>query len=196
MKRTLLWILPLIVASILIANSLSINIPGNINSTPDDSLNVSPQSYMPEEDQLVNTILTRYHYRKFKLDDSLSSVIFDRYIKALDNGKSYFYSSDIKDFDQYKTLLDNDIQDGDLDPPYQIFDTFKKRVIERIDYVDTLLNRGFDFTKNEKYLIDRDSVSWPGNQEEMNELWRKKIKNDALNLILAGKKWEGIQGNS
>ncbi len=193
MKKTLLWILPLIVASILIANSLSISIPSDKISVADDSLTVVPQSYMPEEDQLINTILSRYHYRKYKLNDSLSSVIFDRYIKALDNGKSYFYASDIKDFDQYKTLLDNDIQDGDIKPPYQIFNTFKNRVIERIDYVDTLLNKGFDFTKQENYLIDRDSVSWPQTQKEMNELWRKKIKNDAINLMLAGKKWEGIR---
>ncbi len=193
MKKTLLWILPVIVASLLIANSLSINIPGTTTSITNDSLNITPQSYMPEEDQLINTILSRYHYRKFKLDDSLSSVIFGRYIKALDNGKSYFYASDIKNFDQYKTLLDNDIQNGDLNPPYQIFNTFKKRVIERINYVDTLLNKGFDFTKNEKFLIDRDSVLWPQTQEEIDDLWRKKIKNDALNLLLAGKKWDGVK---
>ena len=193
MKKALLWILPLAVASILIANSLSINIPGSNSSSSYDSLNIEPQNYMPEEDQLINTILSRYHYRKFKLNDSLSAVIFDRYIKALDNSRSYFYASDIKDFDQYKTLLDNDIQDGDLTPPYQIFNTFKKRVIERIAYVDTLLNKGFDFTKNEKLLIDRDSVPWPSTNEEMNELWRKKIKNDALNLLLAGKKWDGAK---
>ena len=193
MKKTLLWILPVIVASLLIANSLSINIPGMNTSVSTDSLNIIPQSYMPEEDQLINTILSRYHYRKFKLNDSLSSVIFGRYIKALDNGKTYFYASDIKDFDQYKTLLDNDIRDGDLNPPYQIFNTFKKRVIERINYVDTLLNKGFDFTKNEKFLIDRDSVLWPKTRKEMDELWRMKIKNDALNLLLAGKKWDGVK---
>ncbi|MGA9293782.1 MAG: carboxy terminal-processing peptidase [Ignavibacteriaceae bacterium] len=193
MKKTLLWILPIVVASLLIANSLNINIPGTNTSVTTDSLNITPQSYMPEEDQLINTILSRYHYRKFKLNDSLSSVIFGRYVKSLDNGKSYFYASDIKDFDQYKTLLDNDIQNGDLNPPYKIFNTFKKRVIERINYVDTLLNKGFDFTKNEKFLIDRDSVSWPQTQEEINDLWRKKVKNDALNLLLAGKKWEGVK---
>ncbi len=194
MKKTLVWIFPIIIASILIANSIGINLPvRQITSVTNDSLSIVPKSYMPEEDQLINTILSRYHYRKFKLNDSLSSVIFDRYIKALDNNRNYFYASDIKDFDNYKFLLDNDIQNGDLTPAYKIFNTFKKRVIERNDYVDTLLNRGFDFTKNEKFLIDRDSVSWPVTQEDMNELWRKKVKNDALNLILSGKKWKDAQ---
>jgi carboxyl-terminal processing protease len=194
MKRTLVWILPIIIAGILIANSIGINVPAHqVTSITNDSLNVVPQSFMPEEDQLINTILSRYHYRKFMLNDSLSSVIFDRYIKALDNNRSYFYASDIKDLDKYRFLLDNDIQSGDLNPAYIIFNTFKKRVIERNDYVDTLLNKGFDFTKNENFLIDRDSVSWPATQEEMDDLWRKKIKNDALNLIIAGKKWKDVQ---
>ena len=193
MKKALFWIFPLTVASILIANSLSINIPGDSSPVANDTSIIAPQNYMSEEDQLINTILSRYHYRKFTLNDSLSAVIFNRFIKALDNGKSYFYASDIKAFDEYKTLLDNDIIDGNLNPPYEIFNTFKERVIERIDYVDSLLNKGFDFTKNEKFLIDRDSVSWPQNLAEMNDLWRKKIKNDALNLILAGKKWDGIK---
>ena len=194
MKRTLVWILPVIIAGILIANSIGINVPAHqVTSIANDSLNVVPQTYMPEEDQLINTILSRYHYRKFKLNDSLSSVIFDRFIKALDNNKSYFYESDIKDFDKYRFLLDNDIKSGDLNPAYIIFNTFKKRVIERNNYVDSLLNRGFDFTKNEEFLIVRDSVSWPAAHEEMNDLWRKKIKNDALNLIIAGKKWKDVQ---
>jgi carboxyl-terminal processing protease len=194
MKRTLVWILPVIIAGILIANSIGINVPAHqVTSIANDSLNVVPQTYMPEEDQLINTILSRYHYRKFKLNDSLSSVIFDRFIKALDNNKSYFYESDIKDFDKYRFLLDNDIKSGDLNPAYIIFNTFKKRVIESNNYVDSLLNRGFDFTKNEEFLIVRDSVSWPAAHEEMNDLWRKKIKNDALNLIIAGKKWKDVQ---
>ena len=194
MKKTLLWIFPLIVASILIANSLSISIPVNSISN-NDSLNVLPETFMPEEDQLINTILSRYHYRKFKLNDSLSSVIFDRYIKTLDNNKSYFYASDINDFNKFRDQLDNDIQDGNLNPSYKIFNTFKKRLIERTDYVDTLLNKGFDFTKNETYLINRDSAAWIDTKEEMNELWRKKIKNDALNIMLAGKEWKDAKEN-
>ena len=191
MKKILFWVLPLIVASLLIANSIGINIPtAKQVSVTNDSLNIVPTNYMSEEDQLINTILSRYHYKKFNLDDSLSSVIFDRYIKTLDNQKSYFYASDIKSFDKYRDLLDNDIKSGDLHPAYQIFNTFKKRVIERNKYVDTLLNKGFDFTINEKFLINRDSASWPKTQEEMNALWRKRIKNDALNLLLAGKKWK------
>jgi carboxyl-terminal processing protease len=193
MKKILLLIFPFIIAGIFISNSLNLNFLGTKRAIANDSLNVEPQSYMPEEDQLINTILSRYHYRKFKLNDSLSSVIFDRFLKSLDNSKNFFYESDIKDLENYRNKLDDDIQDGDLNPSYKIFNTFKKRVIERTDYVDTLLKKEFDFTKDEKLLIDRSDVPWIKTRQEMDDLWRKKIKNDALNLKLAGKKWDSIQ---
>ena len=49
---------------------------------------------------MVTRILSRYHYKKIDLNDSLSSVIFDNYIKSLDYNKSYFLKSDIDKFEK------------------------------------------------------------------------------------------------
>ncbi len=161
-----------------------------VNVENDSTTVVTPPSYLSEEDELINTILMRYHYKKFNLGDSLSSYIFDQYISTLDMNRSYFYQSDIDDFQKYRYKLDNDIKEGDLDPAYQIFNTFKQRVDKRTDYVNEILDKGFDFKLDENYKIDRDSLPWPKTESEMNELWRKKLKNDAINLILAGKDWK------
>jgi carboxyl-terminal processing protease len=156
----------------------------------DSTTVLAPAPYLSDEDQLINTILSRYHYKKIHLNDSLSSYIFDQYLKTLDMNRVYFYQKDIDGFEKYRDSLDNDIEDGDLKPAYDIFDTFKKRVNQRIDYVDKVLDKGFDFKLNEQYQIDRDSLPWSKTDEEMNDVWRKKVKNDALNLIIAGKKWK------
>ena len=87
---------------------------------------IHPLKYMSNEDELITTILERYHYRKFQLNDSLSGVIFDRYLKSLDDNRSYFYASDIADFNQFKYQLDDDIKDGNLNPPFMMFNVFKK----------------------------------------------------------------------
>ncbi len=188
MKKVLVLALIIITANIFLARSNDSK--KDSNSSLDDSTLVSPSSYMSNEDELINTILSRYHYKKFDLDDSLSAVIFNRYIKSLDYNRSYFLASDINVFDEFKYQFDDDIKDGDVQPAFLIFNTFKKRVNERIDYVQKLLNKGFDFSLNEKYDIRRDSAAWPKDTIELNEIWRKRVKNDALNLILAGKKWE------
>jgi len=164
-----------------------------ITAESQDSIKViSQEPHMARLDELINTLLSRYHYKKFDLNDSLSSVIFDRYIRSLDYNRSFFYASDIKDFDQYRFRLDDDFKDGDLNPEYKIYNIFMERLNNRIDYVHELLKKEFDFTKNENFYFRRDSADWISSEDEMNELWRKRVKNDALNLILAGKNWPSI----
>ncbi len=188
MKKLFVLALLIIVANIFLARSLKYK---KFNADfRDTSSTVQPTKYMSNEDVYITTILQRYHYRKFKLDDSLSNVIFDRYLKTLDNSKSYFYASDIANFSKYKYQLDDNIKDGDLNPAFQLFNVFKERVNERIDYAEKLLDKSFDFSKDETFQIDRTDALWPKDSAEMNELWRKKVKNDALNLILGGKKWD------
>ena len=190
MKKIFVLVLLVIAANIFLARTLKLK--NSAVDLKDTSVTVRPMKYMSTEDELITTILQRYHYRKFKLDDSLSNIILNRYLKSLDNNRMYFYASDIADFDKYKNQLDNDIQDGDLHPAFKIFNVFKDRINNRIDYSEQLLKKGFDFTKKEDFQIDRSKAPWISDTSEMNDIWRKKVKNDALNLMLAGKKWGAI----
>ena len=149
-----------------------------------------PESYFPAEDRLVSTIMQRYHYKKIILNDSLSANIYNRYIKSLDNNKMIFLQSDINDFSKQKFLMDDYIKNGQLGVPYKIFNIFYKRLSERIKFANKLLDKGFNFKIDEYYTFRRDSANWPKDLKEVNELWRKRVKYDALNLLLAGKKWE------
>ncbi|MCB0730868.1 MAG: carboxy terminal-processing peptidase, partial [Ignavibacteriae bacterium] len=82
---------------------------------------------------------------------------------------------------------------GKLLPAYQIFNTYKTRMNERIKYALSRLDEEFDFTIDESYKIDRENEDWLSTTEELNELWRKKLKHEALNLKLTGKEWENIK---
>jgi len=150
---------------------------------------LQPKSYYSEENQLINTILTRYHYRKFRLNDSLSSVIFDRFIKALDYNRSYFLNSDIENIEKYRNTFDDDLKAGNLNPAFEIFNLYKQRVNERVDYVNGILEEEFDYSIDESFRTNREEAEWPADMHEINEIWRKRAKNDALNLKLSGKDW-------
>ena len=190
MRRILILLLLLTAANLYFANTSNNK---SVNTNGSDTLKVlTPAPYMTQEDEVVNTILSRYHYKKFNLNDSLSSVIFDRYIKSLDYNRSFFLASDIKKFEKYRYKLDNDFKDGDVSPEFDIYNVFMKRLNNRIDYVHKLLKKGFDFTKNESYEFKRDSAAWPKDEKEWDDLWRKRVKNDAVNLLLAGKNWPSI----
>src|SRR6202142_3477843 len=137
----------------------------------------------------VSDIIAREHYRRAPLDDRLSSLILDRYLDAIDGGRSYFYASDIAEFERYRYELDDTIKAGDVEPAFVIFRRFQQRSRERMNYAIELLAKKPDFDIDESFNFDREKEPWPANAAEMNELWRKRVKNDALSLITAGKQW-------
>lgn len=187
MRRFLLFFTILIVAGLFTAKSFE----NKSQLQYADSLKVlEPKDYYKGETELINTIISRYHYNKINLNDSLSEEIFSKYFNTLDRNKSYFFERDIKKFQKYKDELDDLIKAGDLKPAYEIFKVFRQRANDRINYVLKTLKQKFDFTLDENYEPDRENESWPIDDKEADEIWRKRIKNDALNLILAGKEWK------
>ncbi|HEX9405316.1 MAG TPA: carboxy terminal-processing peptidase [Steroidobacteraceae bacterium] len=137
----------------------------------------------------VADIVAREHYRRAPLDDHLSSLILDRYLDAIDGGRSYFFASDIAEFERYRYELDDAIKAGDVEPAFVIFRRYQQRSRERMAYAIELLNKKPDFDVDESFNFDREKEPWPANTAEMNELWRKRVKNDELSLVIAGKQW-------
>ncbi|NMB83554.1 MAG: carboxy terminal-processing peptidase, partial [Ignavibacteria bacterium] len=155
----------------------------------------STKVILPDEsykriNQVITQIFNNYHYRKQTINDSLSVIIFDEYFKTLDNNRLYFLASDVESFSNYRDQFDNFVLEGNLEIPFKIFNLYKQRVNERIEYINKLLKTPFDFTVNEYYTPDRTNAPWAKTSDELNELWRLRIKNDALNLILSGKDWK------
>lgn len=153
----------------------------------DEDIKPIPAQYKAEE--LTTRILSSYHYRKTKLNDSLSAAMFDKYLDAVDHGKLYYLASDIAEFGQYKNSFDDYLQKRELDVPFQIYNVFRKRYKERSEYIQTLLKepKPFDFTQDESMDTDREKAAWAKNTDELNDTWRKYLKSEALDLKLSGK---------
>ncbi|RFZ93073.1 tail-specific protease [Mucilaginibacter conchicola] len=153
---------------------------------------LGPNDLKPDEQQsvvlsYVAKLITDYNYKKVPLNDSVSSVIFDRYVKKLDENHNYLTQGDIKNFEQFRNILDDDIKAGNLNSVFYIFNIFQKRYNEYVNFSVAELNKNFDFTKNESYTYDRDSLPWAKSDAELHELWAKRVKYDLLNLKLTGK---------
>ena len=159
---------------------------------PSDSLKLKPKPIYGKEAMVVSGILDTYHYRKIKFTDSLSSAILDAYCKELDNNKSYFLDADIKLFEKYRFALDDATQRESVDPAYEIYNVFLMRYKERMSFVMTLIQKEFDFNVDEYYDADRSKEPWASSVNDLNEIWRKSIKSQALSLKLAGKKQQEI----
>ncbi|MBI1938074.1 MAG: carboxy terminal-processing peptidase [Ignavibacteriales bacterium] len=178
-------------AAFAVSNAQNIGDVLNKDHKIDSAKVILPDKSYERIGQVITQILSSYHYRKQQLNDSLSSVILDQYIKNLDNNKLYFLSSDIASFEKYRFQLDDYLKLGLLNAPFEIFNVYKKRLAERIEFVKSSLSKEYDFNTNETVVLDREDSAWPNTTEELDEQWRLRLKNDALNLILSGKDWKG-----
>ena len=151
-----------------------------------------PTMQQSQAAHLSAEVLTRYHYKPVLLDDTSSSKIFDAYIKSLDEQKIFFLQSDIDRLSAYRTLLDDAILKEDLSIPFEIFNLYQQRILDRITYARSLLKNGFDFTVDESYPLTREKSPWAKSQSEINDIWRKRVKNDWLRLKMAGKNDKSI----
>ncbi|NBP68227.1 MAG: tail-specific protease [Cytophagia bacterium] len=158
-----------------------------------DTTIFQPKAIYGKEAQTIIAILNNNHYSKIKFNDSLSSAILDQYVKSLDGSKSFFLKSDIQSFEKYRTTLDDLTQLANVDPAYEMYKVFHKRFEDRMKYVLTkLVNEQFDFTIDEEYETNREKEPWAASEQELNDIWRKNLKNQALSLKLSGKKPEEI----
>ncbi|MGS2720148.1 carboxy terminal-processing peptidase [Paraglaciecola aestuariivivens] len=142
----------------------------------------------------ISSQFLRAHYKPIDLNDELSLKIFDRYIRSLDYNRNVFTAEDIEKFSAYKDKFDDAIERGNLDIAYQIYQLNMQRRVQRYQYALSLLDTEFNFElANDKFVYDREEAPWAKNESELNELWRQRVKYDALNLKLAGKDWPKTQ---
>ncbi len=140
--------------------------------------------------RMVTRFVERTHYARLPLDDSLSEATLKTYLETLDGNRHYFLQSDIAYFARYRNSLDDSLRSGDMDPVFDIFRLYRLRTQQNLTYALTVLEEEPDFSVNEDYVFDRKDLPWISTPAEMQDLWRRRVKNDALGLMLADKSWK------
>src|SRR3569833_1052946 len=141
----------------------------------DGSKNLQPDEQQSVVVKTIAAMISKYNYKKVDLNDSISAVVYNRYIKMMDESHNYFLASDIADFDKYKTVLDDDVKTGNLNDAFYIFNVYQKRYIDRMKYSLTQLDNNFDFSKNDSFTYDRENMPWVGSEAEMNKIWTERV---------------------
>ncbi len=139
--------------------------------------------------ELIDVIEDR-HYASRRYDDGLSAQHFVAYLDALDPQRMFLDADDIGGFNQWRLELDNAGRRGDLTPAFTIFNRYHAKLKARLERIlDTLpaTLEGFDYDVDEYLVIDHSTMPWAPDQAELDDRWRKRLKNQALSLILADK---------
>ncbi len=146
--------------------------------------------------ELVVRVLESGHYSHVEINDEFSKGLYSSYLEALDPNKRFFVQSDINEFAAYETRLDDQIISRDI----SFFDLTHARLMRRIDevkeYYKDILDKPFDFTKDEIFNLDFENQEYEKDQAALKDKWRKQIKLSVLSKIYDKEKAQkGIDEN-
>jgi carboxyl-terminal processing protease len=145
-----------------------------------------------QRDSIVEMIeqLQDRHYSKQKYDDILSSQHLDSYIDSLDRGKMFFNAADIAEFERFRSVMDDQLRKGKLDAGFAIFNRYLQRLQDRLEKVVETLPESvaaMDFNVDEEFSLDVEDREWAVDERELDDRWRKQLKNQVLGLKLTDK---------
>ena len=140
----------------------------------------------PNKDRLlmevVKYVVEKGHYKKISIDDNLSENLYHSFIKQLDNQKRFFLKSDIREFEKYKYLLDDQIKEYDLSFFNLVYQRSKIRIEEAKSYYEELVNNKFNFNLNENIDLDFEKKEYARFKSEIKNRWRKQLKFSTLDI--------------
>ena len=151
----------------------------------------------PSDDQVKASLdivdtLTQDHFREIHLNDELSVDLLNNYLDLIDPSRSYFSSSDVKDFERWRYQLDDFLRQGDLKAAFTIYNRYLNLAKERYTSNIAILESDtkFDLTREDELLIDRDEMPWLATRQELDDYWKKRLTDALLRLNLTDKSIE------
>lgn len=149
------------------------------------SVELAPQPYYGKVAQEVVKRLERRHVLRRRFDDDMSQRAWTNLMSSYDFSRMVFLKSDIDGFSAMERGIDDAVAKGDVSFVYDMHRVFLKRIADRVNYVTNLLmTTEFDFSVDEDYTWKRKDAEWPETVAEQDELWRKRIKNEMLSIVL------------
>ena len=166
-----------------------------VSVTPAWALALAPSSEQSDTLKELIDVIEDRHYASRRYDDGLSAQHFIAYLDALDPQRMFLDADDIGEFSQWRLELDNAGRRGDLGPAFTMFNRYHDKLKTRLEQILTTLPgtlEGFNYDIDEYLVIDHSTMPWAPSQDELDDRWRKRLKNQALSLMLADKPAEEI----
>ncbi len=133
--------------------------------------------------ELIAYVLEKGHYEPKDINDSFSSNVFDDFIDVVDPTKRYFLQSDIREFEKYRFMIDDEIRNTDITFFNAVYQRLMVRMQEAKEIYSEVLSQPFDYTVDEAIEIDYDKQEFAANKKELKERWRKQLKYNTLNVF-------------
>lgn len=167
---------------------LSLTVPALADADIKPPQQLKPIEYQPYVASLVSNYLSIYHYSGLDLNNETSKRMYKEYLETLDYNRLFFLESDIQEFQPWQTEFDDFLRviPANLSKAYVMYNRLRTRVDQRADVILKLLDGEFDLEKDETYQLDRSKAPYAKTEDELNDLWRRRLKAEMLRFTLQG----------
>lgn len=145
---------------------------------------LKPTAAMSKISRSAAYLLANSHFSQRKLDEQLSEQLFEDYFKELDPSHLFFTRQDLESFSSVRKKLGKQISTGDVRFAFDVFKLFLRKLEAYQKFTSAYLRTNPSLNSNELYEFNRTKAPWASSQQELEELWKKKIRNDLILLEL------------
>jgi carboxyl-terminal processing protease len=147
---------------------------------------LQPSALMQQETKWLVQALQQAHFNKVSVKDLNPIDFTTSYLEKLDKQKLYFTQSDADTFkNKYSSTLITFLNQGNLFPGFEIYNFYKNKSINRLNWVVDFLKNDFSFESNKTYNVDREEQAWEETEKDLDTTWTKLIEFEILSEILS-----------
>ena len=144
-----------------------------------------PTALMKHETQWLIKVLEQAHYNKLKIEDLNVTSFIDEFVNKLDKQKLYFTKNEVETFhQQYQLTISTHLQQGNLLPGFEIYNSYKRKAIERLNWVLVELEKTPDLFIDKNYTINRNESDWEESEKTLDPVWKDLIKSEFIREVI------------
>ena len=144
-----------------------------------------PTALMKHETQWLIKVLEQAHYNKLKIEDLNVTSFIDEFVNKLDKQKLYFTKNEVETFhQQYRLTISTHLQQGNLLPGFEIYNSYKRKAIERLNWVLVELEKTPDLFIDKNYTINRNESDWEESEKTLDPVWKDLIKSEFIREVI------------
>ncbi len=125
---------------------------------------------------LITYVLEKGHYEPKNIDDDFSVSVFEDFIDVIDPTKRYFLEGDIKEFEQFKFQIDDQIKSTDISFFNLVYDRLIMRMEDAKGIYKEVLDTPFDYNEKESIDINYEKLPFAASRKDLKERWRQQLK--------------------
>jgi len=132
----------------------------------------------------ITQILEEAHYAPQEINDNFSKNVYKLYIENLDYNKMYFTNEQVSVLKTYEVQIDDEIKSQTLN----FFKLSLELINQQLKFIEdnypSILEKPFDYTKEETIEIDAEKRTFVANNTELLDFWRKYLKYQVVDEIV------------